>query len=88
MEIGYSTTAKHNVVKQNANSTTLKAIGNAMRRNPDSIYLTPEKGLHNIFSLKYAFATVCFNSSVFPIKKQFLYYALTGGIIYVLLDQH
>ncbi|KAK4002271.1 hypothetical protein OUZ56_004111 [Daphnia magna] len=42
----------------NANSTTLKAIGNAMRRNPDSIYLTPEKGLHNIFSLKYAFATV------------------------------
>ncbi|XP_059350480.1 glutamate receptor ionotropic, delta-2-like [Daphnia carinata] len=42
----------------NAHSSALKAIGNAMRQKPDSIFLTPEKGLHNIFSLKYAFPTV------------------------------
>ena len=29
-----------------------------MRRKPESLYLNPENGIANIFSLKYAFPTV------------------------------
>lgn len=43
---------------QNSNSSTFKAIGDAMRRKPESMYLTPAKGLKNILSLKFAFPTV------------------------------
>jgi hypothetical protein len=33
-----------------------------MRKKPESIFLNPEKGMHNIFSLKYVFPTVSYLS--------------------------
>jgi hypothetical protein len=44
-----------------------------MRRKPESIYPTPEKGVSNIFSLKYVFPTVSF---FFSIRNYIFYFEL------------